>query len=283
MNAVPIEPRNATTPVIQVSARLPRQAAIQNLPQRWITMKAKNSSTLHRCRELTKWPTPEVCHHAAPPMRQHAARGEDDDERRQREHAEDVDPRADVDRLPVGQRLPRWHGVLEPGAQPHSPVGPVGRFAEQEIAAGAHRGLVGCVVAVVPGEGEHQGQHEQQQHDADDDEVRDRDLDHAPVHVPARCLSDDVRSAHGFTVSVRAGHDRRRRRPRQTLLRAASVGQQRTSLIQGDQVPPRAGSGRRAMMRACRACSSSTTRRPRRCRRCSRRCARARPWWTTSS
>ena len=39
---------NAITPVIQVIARRPRQAAIQNLPQRWITMKAMNSSTLHR-------------------------------------------------------------------------------------------------------------------------------------------------------------------------------------------------------------------------------------------
>jgi hypothetical protein len=30
-------------------------------------MKAKNSSTLHRCIELKKWPTDEVCHHVAPP------------------------------------------------------------------------------------------------------------------------------------------------------------------------------------------------------------------------
>ena len=67
MNAVPIEPRNATTPVIQVSARRPRQAAMQNFPHRWMTMKAKNSSTLHRCSEFTKWPTDDVCHQAAPP------------------------------------------------------------------------------------------------------------------------------------------------------------------------------------------------------------------------
>ena len=51
------EKRKATTPVIQVMARLPRQAAIQNLPQRWITSSAMNSSMLHRCRLLKKWPT----------------------------------------------------------------------------------------------------------------------------------------------------------------------------------------------------------------------------------
>ena len=53
VNEVPMEARNSTTPVIQVSARLPRQAAIQNLPHRWTTMNPKNSSTLHRCTELT--------------------------------------------------------------------------------------------------------------------------------------------------------------------------------------------------------------------------------------
>ena len=68
MNAVPMEPTNATAPVIQVSARRPRHAAIANLPHRWITMQAKKSSTLHRCSELTKWPRDEVCHHAAPPI-----------------------------------------------------------------------------------------------------------------------------------------------------------------------------------------------------------------------
>ena len=36
---------------------LPRQAAIQNLPQRWITSSAMKSSMLHRCRLLKKWPT----------------------------------------------------------------------------------------------------------------------------------------------------------------------------------------------------------------------------------
>ena len=63
-----MEPRKATAPVIQVRARRPRQAAIQNLPHRWMTMKAMKSSTLHRCRELTKCPVEEVCHQAAPPM-----------------------------------------------------------------------------------------------------------------------------------------------------------------------------------------------------------------------
>src|SRR5215475_5002760 len=66
VNAVAIDPTNATAPVIQVRVRRPRQAAMKNLPHRWITMVAKNSSTLHRWVELTKWPAEEVCHHAAP-------------------------------------------------------------------------------------------------------------------------------------------------------------------------------------------------------------------------
>ena len=67
MNASTIENTNATTPVIQVSARRPRQAAIQNLPHKWITRNAMNSSTLHRCRLLKKWPTGLVCHQSGPP------------------------------------------------------------------------------------------------------------------------------------------------------------------------------------------------------------------------
>jgi hypothetical protein len=51
------EARNATTPVIQVSARRPRQAAIQNLGHKWMTSSAMNSSTLHTCRLLKKCPT----------------------------------------------------------------------------------------------------------------------------------------------------------------------------------------------------------------------------------
>ena len=61
------EATKATTPVIQVIARRPRQAAIQNLPHRWMTRKAMNSSTLHRCRLLKKWPIGLVCHQSVPP------------------------------------------------------------------------------------------------------------------------------------------------------------------------------------------------------------------------
>src|SRR5450759_4507304 len=68
VNDVPIEIPNSTTPVIHVMARLPRQAAIQNLPQRWITMNPKVSSTLHRWTELTKWPSDEACHQCTPPI-----------------------------------------------------------------------------------------------------------------------------------------------------------------------------------------------------------------------
>jgi len=51
------EATNATTQVIQVHVRRPRQAAIQNLPHRWMTSRAMNSSTLHRWRLLKKCPT----------------------------------------------------------------------------------------------------------------------------------------------------------------------------------------------------------------------------------
>ena len=67
MNAVPIEATNATTPVIQVSARRPRQAAMKNFPHRCMTMTAKKISVLHRCSELTEWPVPELCHQVGPP------------------------------------------------------------------------------------------------------------------------------------------------------------------------------------------------------------------------
>ena len=53
--------------MIQVIARRPRHAAIQNLPHRWMTMNAMNSSTLHRCRLLKKCPTGLVCHQSEPP------------------------------------------------------------------------------------------------------------------------------------------------------------------------------------------------------------------------
>ncbi len=63
-----IAARNATTPVIHVARRLPRQAAIQNFPHRWMTRNAMKSSTLHRCMLLKKWPTGFVCHQSGPPM-----------------------------------------------------------------------------------------------------------------------------------------------------------------------------------------------------------------------
>ena len=66
--------RNATAPVIQTRARPPRQAAIQYLPHRWITMKKKNSSTDHRWMLLKKCPTPVKCHHAGPFKREDRAR-----------------------------------------------------------------------------------------------------------------------------------------------------------------------------------------------------------------
>jgi hypothetical protein len=44
VKAVPMEPRNATAPVIQVRARRPHQAAMKNLPHRWMAMTKMNSS-----------------------------------------------------------------------------------------------------------------------------------------------------------------------------------------------------------------------------------------------
>ncbi len=52
----------------QVSRRFPRQAAMKNFPQRWITMKKKKASTLHRCREFTKSPAVDTCHQLGPMM-----------------------------------------------------------------------------------------------------------------------------------------------------------------------------------------------------------------------
>ena len=40
---------------------------MKNLPQRWITIVAKKSSTLHRCTEFTKWPNVLACHQVTPP------------------------------------------------------------------------------------------------------------------------------------------------------------------------------------------------------------------------
>ena len=68
-------------------------------------MKKKNSSVLQRCVLFTKCPTDEVCHQRGPGERDHGAGDEDDDERGEREDAEDVDPRGDVDGLRVGQEL----------------------------------------------------------------------------------------------------------------------------------------------------------------------------------
>ena len=85
----------------QVSARRPRQAAIQNLPHRWITINAKNSSTLQRCTEFTKWPEGRGVPPAAPPTVRTRPGDEHHHEGRQRQHPEHVDPGGDVGGLPV--------------------------------------------------------------------------------------------------------------------------------------------------------------------------------------
>ena len=116
MNAVPIEPTNATTPVIQVSARRPRQAAMKNFPHRCTTMTAKKISVLHRCSELTKWPVPERVPPGGSAQGQQPARDQHDHEGGEGEHPEDVDPGGDVDRLAVREGLPRRNQRRDPGA-----------------------------------------------------------------------------------------------------------------------------------------------------------------------
>ena len=39
---------------------MPRHAAMKNLPHKWMTMKKKKSSTLHRWNEFTRCPAVEV-------------------------------------------------------------------------------------------------------------------------------------------------------------------------------------------------------------------------------
>ena len=70
-------------------------------------MKKKNSSTDHRWMLLKKCPTPVKCHQPGPFEREDRARGDDHDQRTQRQHAEHVDPRGDIGRLAVGQQLLR--------------------------------------------------------------------------------------------------------------------------------------------------------------------------------
>ena len=70
-------------------------------------MKTKNSSTLHRCMQFTKWPTVEVCHQAGPRQRQHAPETSTRQQRGDGQHPEDIDPDGHVRGLPIGQQLVR--------------------------------------------------------------------------------------------------------------------------------------------------------------------------------
>ena len=99
------EAMNATTPVIQVNTRLPRHAAIQNLPHKWMTRKAMNASTLHMCRLLKKWPDRV----GVPPIGTAEGDGDPREDHQpqggQAGHAEHVDPRSHVGRLAVGEQF----------------------------------------------------------------------------------------------------------------------------------------------------------------------------------
>ena len=114
-------------------------------------MVAKNSSTLHRCTELTKWPTLEVCHHVDAADGEHEARDETTT-RRQGQHAEDVDPRGDIGRLPVGQPLTLGHQTLDPPGQGCGPAVPSRRAAGSATTEGL-ASRVGSSVLVLTGFG----------------------------------------------------------------------------------------------------------------------------------
>ena len=112
MNAVPIEVTNGTTPVIQVSAR---SAAPRGHPELAPQVddhereEQLDAPQVHRVDEVAE-------RRDVPPRR--AAHGEHAPETstttsgREGQDAEDIDPRRDVDRLPVRERLPGWNAAL---------------------------------------------------------------------------------------------------------------------------------------------------------------------------
>ena len=70
-------------------------------------MKTKNSWTLQKCRLLVNRPSDEVWYQAGPAKASTETGRDDDQERGQREHAEDVDPGRHVRGLPIRQQLVR--------------------------------------------------------------------------------------------------------------------------------------------------------------------------------
>ena len=61
-----IDTRKAIIPVIQVLARCPRQAAIENLPTRCTSMNTKNSCTDQKCRLLNQCPVLDTWYQVGP-------------------------------------------------------------------------------------------------------------------------------------------------------------------------------------------------------------------------
>ena len=138
-------------------------------------MKAKKSSTLHRCTEFTKWPSDEMCHHGGAPEGETTRRTPRTTTKRgEGQHPEHVDPGRDVRRLPVGQHLALGDGAAQPvpeGGRPGTPVG------------GRHGGSCVTVVGgslVVVRERDHQRQDEHHDHREDHEEVGDTDAHDSP-------------------------------------------------------------------------------------------------------
>ena len=136
MKAAATETTNQITPVAQVSRRCPLQAAMKNFPQRWITMKKKKASTLHRCRDFTKSPTVDMCHQLGPMMASRAACDDDPGEAHHREDAEHIDPRGHVSGLAIREQAVRRERRL---GGPPGTRGPLARLSCAEfvgVAAG---------------------------------------------------------------------------------------------------------------------------------------------------
>ena len=171
MNAAATDTRKEMTPVAQVSRRFPRHAAMKNLPQRWITMKKKKASTLHRWSEFTKWPGGRDM----PPARAHdgqdAASDDDPDQADHGQHAEDVDPRGHEGRLAVGEQPIGRKGGFGGAAHPGRPLT---RFCAR-TPGDAIRCRRSSASPLVPREGKEDGQDEDDDHEHDDDEVRHRE------------------------------------------------------------------------------------------------------------
>ena len=133
-------------------------------------MAKKNSSTPQRWMLLKNFPTPETCHQAGPLRPRITPGADDDDQRRDRGDAEDVDPRGDVGGLAVGQELLRAAARRRRAARTRSVHI---RFS----------GRRGSLLDLPLREGNARSPDEDDDHQHDHDDVRHRHLEEVPVDV----------------------------------------------------------------------------------------------------